>query len=97
MMQLTLFILIDFPTHIDTISMGFSILYFKGLHVKNFEFQYISVPEDIFTLANSADLDEMLHYAAFHLGLHCLPKYCLPVGLHRIIHCIYQPDKTTTS
>ena len=26
-------------------------------------------------IANSADLDEMLHYVAFHLGLHCLPKY----------------------
>ena len=26
-------------------------------------------------LANSADPDEMQHYAAFHLGLHCLPKY----------------------
>ena len=29
----------------------------------------------VFTLANSADPDEMLHKAAFHLGLHCLPKY----------------------
>ena len=28
-------------------------------------------------LANSADPDEMQHYAAFHLGLHCLPKYPL--------------------
>ena len=28
-----------------------------------------------FVLANSADPDEMLQYAAFHLGLHCLPKY----------------------
>ena len=28
-----------------------------------------------FVLANSADPDEMPHYAAFHLGLHCLPKY----------------------
>ena len=28
-----------------------------------------------FVLANSADHDEMLHYVAFHLGLHCLPKY----------------------
>ena len=27
-----------------------------------------------FVLANSVDLDEMLHYAAFHLGLHCLAK-----------------------
>ena len=29
--------------------------------------------EDIF--ANNADPDAMPHYAAFHLGLHCLPKY----------------------
>ena len=29
----------------------------------------------VFILANSADLDEMLPYAAFHLGLHCLSKY----------------------
>ena len=28
-------------------------------------------------LANSVDPDEMQHYAAFHLGLHCLPKYPL--------------------
>ena len=28
-----------------------------------------------FILANNAGLDEMPHYAAFHLGLHCLPKY----------------------
>ena len=28
-----------------------------------------------FILANSTDLDEMQHYALFHLGLHCLQKY----------------------
>ena len=28
-----------------------------------------------FVLANSADNDEMPHYAACHLGLYCLPKY----------------------
>ena len=28
-----------------------------------------------FVLANSADPDEMPHHAAFHLGLHCSPKY----------------------
>ena len=28
-----------------------------------------------FVLANSEDLDEMPHLTAFHLGLHCLPKY----------------------
>ena len=29
----------------------------------------------VFILANSADPDEIQHYAAFHLDLHCLPKY----------------------
>ena len=29
----------------------------------------------VFILANSADPDEMQHYAAFHLGLHYLPNY----------------------
>ena len=28
-----------------------------------------------FTFTNSVDPDEMHHYAAFHLGLHCLQKY----------------------
>ena len=28
-----------------------------------------------FVLANSIDPNEMLHDVAFHLGLHCLPKY----------------------
>ena len=27
--------------------------------------------------ANSVEPGEMQHYAAFHLGLHCLPKYLL--------------------
>ena len=29
----------------------------------------------VFILANSADPDEMPPYAAFHLGLYCLPNY----------------------
>ena len=28
-----------------------------------------------FTFTNSVDPDEMHHYAAFHLGLHCLQTY----------------------
>ena len=39
--------------------MEWSILYFKGL----------------LAIANSADPDDMSSYAAFRLGLHCLPKY----------------------
>ena len=34
-----------------------------------------SFSEDFFVLESSADPDEMPHYAAFHLGLHCLQKY----------------------
>ena len=32
-----------------------------------------------FTLTNSVDPDEMPHHVAFHLGLHCLSKYRVPV------------------
>ena len=35
---------------------------------------YVYLCED-FALTSSAEPDERLHYAAFHLGLHCLPKY----------------------
>ena len=46
--------------HIVTMSMQLSILYFKAVPV---------------IFRNSADPDEMPPYAAFHLDLHCLPKY----------------------
>ena len=65
----------DCPIHIDTISMELSILQFKGLRVKIFVKRCISVPEIVFILANSADPDEMAPYVAFHVGLHCLPKF----------------------
>ena len=29
----------------------------------------------VYTCSNSVDPNEMQHHAAFHLGLHCLPKY----------------------
>ena len=45
---------------------------------------YIFLNYDVFLslkivliLENSADPDEMQQYAAFRLGLHCLPKYLL--------------------
>ena len=63
----------DFPIHNDTkvaISMGLPILYLKGSQVDVF------LPlKVVLILANSADPDEIQHYAAFHLGLHCLPIY----------------------
>ena len=35
----------------------------------------ILLSEYLFTFTNSVDPDEMQHFAAFHLGLHCLQKY----------------------
>ena len=58
------------PIHIDTISMGLPILRFNGSQVV-----FSIMLKVVLILANSADPDEMQHYAAFHLGLHCLPKY----------------------
>ena len=31
--------------------------------------------KDVSIIASSVNPDEMQHYAAFHLGLHCPPKY----------------------
>ena len=47
-------------------------------HRLQFPNNVVFLSEDCFCpskLANSADPDEMPHYVAFHLGLHCLPKY----------------------
>ena len=63
----------DYPIHIDTISMELSILFFRGSKFLLNDV-FLSLKID-FAFANSADLDEMLPYAAFHLGLHYLPKY----------------------
>ena len=68
---LAFFIQMDFPIHIITISMDLSILYLMG-HINIYLYVKIN-----FNLANSADRDEMTHYAAFHVGLHCLPKYMI--------------------
>ena len=73
---LTFCILMDFPIHIDAIGLGLPILYFKGPQVEVSELLFfLSLKVDVLILANSADSGEMQHYAAFHLGLHCLPKY----------------------
>ena len=40
----------------------------------------------VLIFANSTDYDEMLPYAAFHLGLHCMPKYLFidPISISRM-------------
>ena len=67
----------DFSIHIDTLGMGLSIVYIKGSQV---EFSNVCVFRSlkvVIILANRVDPDEIQHYAAFHLGLHCLPKKTL--------------------
>ena len=40
-----------------------------------FKKKLFSISETRLIIANSADHDKMLHYAAIHQGLHCLSKY----------------------
>ena len=57
---MTLFILMDYPIHIDTISMELSILHFKGFRSKclwNHVFVSLKI---VFILANSVVSNEML-------------------------------------
>ena len=64
----------DFLLHIDTISMELPIVYFKGSQEEFLNHDVFLSLKVVLFLANSADPDEMQHNAAFHLGLHCLPK-----------------------
>ena len=57
----------DYPIHIDAISMEMSILYFMGLPVKilnklNNVFLSPKIVYILVILANNADPDEMLHF-----------------------------------
>ena len=73
--SLTLCILMDFPIHIATVNKGLPIVFFKGLQVEFLNNDVLLSLKVVLILANRADPDEMQHYAAFHLGFHCLPKY----------------------
>ena len=47
----------------------------RGDGLENSKYDVFLTLEIILIIANSGDPDEMQHCAAFHLGLHCLPKY----------------------
>ena len=55
--------------------MALSIIYAKGSQVNISQLWCIYVPEGCFTIANSVENDEIVHYVAFHQGLHSLSKY----------------------
>ena len=65
---LTLYVRMDSFVWFDTMNLGWSIVYIEGSQV------IISL-KIAFVIGNSVDPDEMLLYATFHLGPHCLPKY----------------------
>ena len=65
----------EFPIEFDTVKSGWCIVYIEVSQVIIFSKYGISVSEDCFCLSKQCSPDEMLHFAAFHLGLHCLPKY----------------------
>ena len=68
-------------THLDPISMGLPIVYFRGHRINMFlKGAFLKF---VLILVNSVDSDEMQHYAAFHLGLHRWPKGPLGVPIHK--------------
>ena len=62
-----------FPIKSDPVKSGCSIVCIEGSEIKISKHIIFSLKMDLISV-NSAD-DEMLQYAAFHLGLHCLPMY----------------------
>ena len=73
--MLTFRILMGSPIDIDAITMVLSILCLKGSKVQVSKYDVFLFLNVVLILANSADPYEMQHYAAFHQGLYCLPKY----------------------
>ena len=66
----------EFSIKLHLIKSGWSIAYIEGSHDIISQKYCISFSKpSLSDLANSADPDEMPHYAAFHLGLHRLSKY----------------------
>ena len=72
---LTLFRPMEFSPQLHEIKSEWSLIYTEGSQVTFFPKYCISYLNVNFVIANSADPGEMPHYAAFHLGLRCLPKY----------------------
>ena len=73
-MSLTICVPMDYSIWFYTIYLGWSSVYMEGSQVIISKKYCISLKIE-FVVANSADPDEMPHYVAFHLGLHCLSKY----------------------
>ena len=65
----------DYPIHIVTISMECPFCILRGCQSKFLENDVFLSLKNVLIITNTADTDEMLHYAAFHLCLHCVSTY----------------------
>ena len=73
---LTHCILIDYFILFDTINLEYFIVHIKECQVIIFQTYGMMFCRMIsFTFTNIVGPVEMQHYAAFHMGLHCLQKY----------------------
>ena len=78
---LTLYALMDSSFSFDMMNLEWSIVHIEGTQVIIFKENCIFL-KMVFVLATSVDPDEMPHYGAFHLGLHCLPNYAFRSHLY---------------
>ena len=66
----------EFSIKLHAIKPGWSIVYIEWRSYRLcFSKNNVLSLKIYFVLANIADTDEMSHYAAFHLGLCCVPKF----------------------
>ena len=81
---------------LDAINLGWSYTYLmvSGYNFQKILYSYCLNMKIVSTFTNSVDFDEKMHYAAFHLGLHCLPKYSFRGFLNTVLifhTSIFQP------
>ena len=75
--------------------MGSSIIYLKGYRLEFPTHDVFLCLKIVFISANSADHDEMQHFATFHLGLHCLSKYQLMTSKYSKGYQMNSQDRPT--
>ena len=65
----------DFLVQINAIGWDCPLYFLRGHRMELPNYDVFMSLMIVTTSAKSEDPDEMQHYAAFHLGLHCLQKY----------------------
>ena len=64
----------EFPVQINTKKLELLIMNFKGSGAQKLNLFFLQSLKIAFRFGNSADLDEMPCYVAFHLNFHCFSK-----------------------